>query len=80
LTLGSIGTDILYGEDDPTDDIRLHDMNIENVIIMEDSARRVKTAYIEYEFDASQAVEKFGKDKLSDKVLESFIKIDFKKS
>jgi len=79
LTLGSIGTDILYGEDDPTDDIRLHDMNIENVIIMEDSARRVKTAYIEYEFDASQAVEKFGKDKLSDKVLESFIKIDFKK-
>jgi len=79
LTLGSIGTDILYGEDDDVDDIRLHDLNIENVIIMEDSSRRVRTAYIEYEFDAAQAVEKFGYDKLSDEVQKSFTKSDFSK-
>lgn len=79
LTLGTIGTDILYGEDDSIDDIRLHDLNIENVIIMEDSARRVRTAYIEYEFDAAQAVEKFGLNKLSDEVKKSFSKSDFSK-
>lgn len=77
LTLGSIGTDILYGEDDNLENIRLHDLNIENVIILEDSTRRVKTAYIEYEFDAAQAVEKFGKEKLSEEVNKAFAKSDF---
>jgi hypothetical protein len=76
LGLGSIGTDILYAEEDIKEDVRFDCLNIENVIILNDAQGRVNTAYIEYEFDASQAYGKFG-DKVGSKVKECYEKSDY---
>jgi hypothetical protein len=76
LGLGSIGTDILYAEEDLLEDVRFDCMNIENVIIINDAAGRVNLAYIEYEFDASQAFAKFG-NKINSKIRECFEKGDY---
>ena len=76
LGLGSIGTDVLYCEEDIKEDIRFDCLNIENVIICNDASGRVNIAYIEYEYDASQAYGKFG-DKAGVKVKECYEKGDY---
>lgn len=76
LGLGSIGTDILYLEEDIQEDIRFDSLNIENVIICNDHTGRVNIAYIEYEYDAHQAYGKFG-DKAGIKVKECYKKGDY---
>lgn len=76
LSLGSIGTDVLYLEEDIKEDIRFDCLNIENVIICNDSTGRATIAYIEYEYDAFQAYGKFG-DKVGSKVMASYEKGDY---
>ena len=76
LGLGAIGTDILYLEEDLKEDIRFDSLSIENVIICNDAAGRVNTAYIEYEFTASQAYGKFGKA-VGEDVLKCYEKGDY---
>ena len=77
LGLGGLGTDILYVEKDIKEDVRFDSLNIENVLIMNDSVGRTKIAYIEYEYSADQAIGKFGKDKVGEKVNASFAKDDY---
>lgn len=76
LSLGAIGTDILYLEDDTKEDIRFDSLSIENVVICNDSTGRVSSAYIEYEFDAEQSFGKFG-NAAGLKVKECYIKGDY---
>jgi len=77
LGLGSIGTDILYLEDDIEEDIRFDSLNIENVIIINDAQGRVRIAYIEYEYNASQAVGKFRSENVGEKVRTAYEKGDY---
>lgn len=77
LGLGSIGTDILYCERDFKEDVRFDCLNIENVVILTDAQGRANTAYIEYEYNAEQAIEKFGKEKVGEKVNECYAKSDY---
>ncbi len=76
LGLGSIGTDILYGEEDLKEGIRFDCLNIENVVVLNDAAGRVNHAYIEYEFDAEQAIGKLG-PAVGQKVQECYAKGDY---
>ena len=77
LSLGSIGTDVLYAEEDMKEDVRFDCLNIENVVICNDHSGRVNIAYIEYEYDAFQAVGKFGEDKVGEKVLKCYKEGDY---
>ena len=79
LNHGSIGTDALYVEDDLLEDVRFNSIPIENIIIITDAQGRPAYAYLEFEYNASQAITKFGKDKCSEKIKESFNKSEFNK-
>jgi hypothetical protein len=75
---GSIGIDILYGEEDLANGtINFDSLNIENVIILCDALGKTNRAYIEYEFNAEQAIGKFGKGPVGLKVNECYEKSDF---
>ena len=76
LGLGCFGCDILYGEDDVLEDIRFDCLPMENVVIVNDATGRTRTAYLEFEYNAEQAVGKFGK-KAGSKVNEAYAKGDF---
>lgn len=78
LNLGSIGPDVLYCEEDFKDDIRFDSIPIENVIVMVDAQGRAHGVYIEFEFDAEQAIGKFG-DNAGSKVKDAYEKADFAK-
>lgn len=76
LGLGCIGTDVLNLEEDTEEEIRFDSLSIENVVIVNDASNRVRTAYIEYEFNAFQAFEKFG-DKISSKAMKCYREGDY---
>ena len=76
-TLGCIGTDILYAEKDWEEDLRFDCLPVENVLVIQDSHGRVNRIYMEYEFDASQAIDKFGLGAVGKKVEEVFVKGDY---
>lgn len=76
LNLGSVGTDILYAEEDIKEGIRFDSVPIENIVIDTDPQGRVNKAYMEYEFNCEQAILKFG-DKAGTKPKECFAKNDF---
>jgi hypothetical protein len=76
LGLGSIGTDIIYAEEDIKEDVRFDCLNIENVVIVNDAQRRPAMAYIEYEYNAFQAKGKFG-NKVNAKIEECLTKGDY---
>lgn len=69
LDLGSIGTSVMYEEEDPTDIVRFYTLPIGKLAISEDDAGRVNTVFIEFEYTAEQAYRKWGK-KAGTKVLE----------
>jgi len=77
LSLGSIGTDVLYTEEDIKEDIRFDSLSIENVVILNNAQGRVDIAYLEYEFDAYQAIGKFGAKSVSVKVRDCYEKGDY---
>ena len=62
---GVYGTSILLEEEDIKDDIRFYTVPIKNVCLIEDAVGRIKSYFIEFEFTAKQAVDKFGAEKLS---------------
>jgi len=74
--LAVIATHCLYVEDDTEDDVRFLSVPIEKVVFAADANGRVRTVYIEYEFDADQASQKFG-NALSTKIQEAVKNKDY---
>ena len=62
---GVYGTSALLEEDDVEDDVRFHSIPIKDVCLVEDGRGRVVEYFIEFEYTASQAESRWGKDKLS---------------
>ena len=60
------GTSVLLEEEDQETDIRFLAVPLKQVCLVEDSAGRVKGYYIEFQYTADQAAEKFGEKNLSD--------------
>lgn len=69
LDLGSIGTSVLYEEEDPQETVRFYTLPIGKLAISEDESGRVNTVFIEWEFTAEQAFLKFG-TKVGSKIME----------
>ena len=66
---GVYGTSILFQEEDPFDKVRFYSIPIKNSVIVEDARGRVVEYYIEFEYTATQAVTRFGEDKVHHSVL-----------
>lgn len=62
---GVYGTSVLLAEEDVQDDARFYSIPIKNVCIADDGAGRVGEYYIEFEYTAYQAADKFGAVNLS---------------
>lgn len=62
---GVYGTSVLLEHEDEQDDIRFDSIPIRNVCLVEDGRGRVCAYYIEFEYTANQAAERWGADKLS---------------
>lgn len=67
---GVFGTSALLEEEDIEDDARFYSLPIKNICLVEDGRGRVAEYYIEFEYTASQAADRWGADKLSDKMRE----------
>ena len=67
---GIYGTSCMLVEEDKDDGVRFMSLPIKNVCLKEDSRGRVIGYFIEFEYTSQQAEEKFGIDKLSDKMKE----------
>jgi hypothetical protein len=67
---GIYGTSILMEEDDIYDGVRFYNLAVKQVVIVEDSRQRVNEYFIEFEYTASQAVDRFGLNNLSRKIQE----------
>jgi hypothetical protein len=68
---GVYGTSCMMEEDDVEQDgARFYSMPIKQVCLVEDSRGRVCAYFIEFEFTATQAAEKWGRENLSDKMKE----------
>jgi len=67
---GVYGTSALMEEEDIEDDARFYSLPIKNICLVEDGRGRVVEYFIEFEYTASQAANKWGKEKLSDKMKE----------
>jgi len=78
LNLGVIGTDLMYSEEDLDDVVRFDSLAMESVVIGTDARGVANSAYMEYEFNAEQAIGKFGK-KAGEKAIEALLKLDFSK-
>lgn len=74
-----IGTHCMYSEEDDEDDIRFMSVPFEKCVFSNNAAGRSRTVYIEFEYTADQAVEKFGQAKLSKEINEAFSKNEFTK-
>lgn len=66
---GVYGTSILFQEEDPFDNVRFYSMPMKSVVIVEDARKRVVEYYIEFEYTATEAVTRFGEDKVHPAVL-----------
>jgi hypothetical protein len=62
---GVYGTACLFEEEDIKDDIRFHNMPLKQTVLVEDSRGRVAKFYLEFEYTANQAADKWGREKLS---------------
>lgn len=74
-----IATHVLYEEEDLEDDVRFLSVPFEKVVMAADANGRVRTVYIEFEYNADQAVQKFGAEGLSKELLDAHAKLDFDK-
>jgi len=66
---GVYGTSILFEEEDPFDMVRFYSLPLKSVVIVEDARHRIVEYYIEFEYTATQAVTRFGPDKVHPNVL-----------
>lgn len=73
---GVYGTSMLIAEADNEDDARFYSMPIANVCLVEDSRGRVIAYYIEFEYTAEQAKDRWGEEKLSTKLREEIASND----
>lgn len=62
---GVYGTSIMYEEEDVDDYARFQTLPIKGCCIVEDSRGRVSEYYIEFEYTAKQAEDRWGREKLS---------------
>lgn len=67
---GVYGTSVQLEEEDVEDDIRFYSLPVKNVCLVEDGRGRVVGYFIEFEYTATQAADKWGKEKLSRKMQE----------
>ncbi len=65
---GIFGTSCMLEEEDVDDDVRFTSVPIKNVCLKEDARGRVMGYFLEFEYNAHQAEEKWGRDKLSPKI------------
>ena len=63
---GVYGTTCLFEEEDVEDDIRFSNIPLKQVVIVEDSRGRVCKFYIEFEYTADQAANRWGQENLSE--------------
>ena len=61
---GVYGTSAMIEEEDIKDDVRFTSLPIKNICLVEDARGRVCAYFVDFEYTASQAAERFGKDKL----------------
>lgn len=62
---GVYGTSAMLEEEDVDDDIRFYSLPIKNVCLVEDGRGRVIGYFIEFEYTANQAAQRFGEKNLS---------------
>lgn len=71
---GVYGTSAMLAEEDADDDARFYSLPIKNICLVEDGRGVVVSYFIEFEYTAQQAEDKWGRDKLSDKLKEELAK------
>jgi hypothetical protein len=71
---GVYGTSVIIEEEDIETDARFYSLPVKQVCLVEDGTGRVKSYYIEFEYTASQAADRWGKDKLSRAMQEELAK------
>lgn len=69
---GVYGTQILLEEEDIEDGIRFYNLPIKQCIIVEDGRGRVAEFFIEFEWTAGQAADRFGLDQLAQNLKEEY--------
>ncbi len=79
IDFGTLGTGIIYEEEDPKDDIRFFARPLEEVCIAEDKNGRVVLAYRKYPMKALAAYDKF-KDKAGKTVIDAMDKNEYNKT
>ncbi len=62
---GVYGTSAMLAEEDIEDDVRFYSIPIKNVCLVEDGRGRVAEYYIEFEYTAQQAADRWGEEKLA---------------
>lgn len=67
---GVYGTSVMLQEEDVEESARFYNIPIKQVLLIEDGRGRVTEFFIEFEYTASQAESRWGRDKLSDKMQE----------
>jgi hypothetical protein len=67
---GVYGTSVMIEEEDIEDEARFYSLPIKQVCLVEDGRGRVAEYYIEFEYTAMQAADRWGIDKLSPKMQE----------
>lgn len=67
---GVYGTSVMIEEEDLDDDARFYSLPVKQVCLVEDGAGRVCEYYIEFEYTAEQAADKWGREALSDRMRE----------
>jgi hypothetical protein len=65
---GVYGTSALLEEEDEEDDIRFLSLPIKNICLVEDGRGRVTEYFIEFEYTAQQAADRWGEEALSDEM------------
>lgn len=67
---GVYGTSVLFEEEDLEDDIRFYNLPVKQVVIIDNANGRVGKYYIEFEYTAEQASQRWGMDALSTEMRE----------
>jgi len=67
---GVYGTSFILEEEDLKDDIRFYNMPLKQCLIVEDSAGRACAYFLEFEYTAKQAEDKWGREALSKEMQE----------
>lgn len=65
---GVYGTSVLFEEEDTEDDIRFQSIPLKQVVIVDDAYGRIGKYFIEFEYTANQAAQRWGSDGLSNEM------------